>query len=185
MTELSIIVAGPDHAELIADLSRKTFFDTFADSNSREDMDMFMEVQFTRKALIEEVGAEGNIFLLAYRGVEPVGYARLRESTSPEQLGNLPAIEIARIYTVQNIIGKGVGSALMEKCLEIARQKMKELVWLGVWEHNRRAIDFYTRWGFEKFGEHPFILGTDMQTDWMMFKRLTPNIHLNGNGKHP
>ena len=184
MTELSIIVAGPEHAELIADLSRKTFFDTFIGSNTKEDMDMFMEVQFTRKALMEEVGAEGNIFLLAYRGVEPVGYARLRESTSPEQLGNLPAIEIARIYTVQNIIGKGVGSALMEKCLEIARQKKKELVWLGVWEHNRRAIDFYIRWGFEKFGEHPFILGTDLQTDWMMFKRLAPPIHLNGNGKH-
>jgi len=185
MTELSIIVAGAEHAELIADLSRKTFFDTFVESNTKEDMDMFMEVQFTRKALIEEVGTEGNIFLLAYRGVEPVGYVRLRESASPEQLGNVPAIEIARIYAVQSIIGKGVGSALMEKSLEIAKQKKKELVWLGVWEHNYRAIDFYTRLGFEKFGEHPFVLGTDMQTDWMMVKRLTPPIHLNGNGKHP
>jgi len=176
MNELSIIVAGPEHAELIADLSRKTFFDTFAASNTRENMDMFMEVQFTKKALMEEVGAEENIFLLAFRGVEPVGYVRMRESTSPEQLGNLPAIEIARIYAVQDIIGKGVGSALMEKSLQIAQAKNKQLVWLGVWEHNYRAIDFYNRWGFTKFGEHPFILGTDMQTDWMMVKHL--------NGKH-
>jgi diamine N-acetyltransferase len=174
MTELSIIVAGPEHAELIADLSRQTFFDTFAPSNTKEDMDLFMEVQFTKKALIEEVGADGNIFLLAFREGEPVGYVRMRESASPEQLGSLPAIEIARIYTVQKTIGKGVGSALMEKCLEIANAKHKQLIWLGVWENNTRAIDFYTRWGFTKFGEHPFILGTDMQTDWMMVK------HLNG-----
>ena len=64
----------------------------------------------------------------------------------------------------------------MEKSLQIAQAKNKQLVWLGVWEHNYRAIDFYTRWGFSKFGEHPFILGTDMQTDWMMVKHL--------NGKH-
>jgi len=101
MTELSIIVAGPEHAELIADLSRETFFETFAPSNTKEDMDLFMEVQFTKKALMEEVGADGNIFLLAFREGEPVGYVRMRESASPEQLGSLPAIEIARIYTVQ------------------------------------------------------------------------------------
>lgn len=177
MNELSIIVAGPEHAELIADLSRKTFFETFAPSNTQENMDMFMDVQFTKKALMEEVGAEGNIFLLAFRGVEPVGYVRLRESTSPEQLGSLPAIEIARIYAVQDIIGKGVGSALMEKSLQIAQAKNKQLVWLGVWEHNYRAIDFYNRWGFTKFGEHPFILGTDMQTDWMMVKHLNGQQH--------
>ena len=83
------------------------------------------------------------------------------------------AIEIARIYAVQTSIGKGVGSALMrEKYRDCPCKKVIILVWLGVWEHNRRAIDFYTRWGFEKFAEHDFILGNDVQKDWLMKKQI-------------
>jgi hypothetical protein len=47
----------------------------------------------------------------------------------------------------------------MEKCLAIANEKNKKTVWLGVWESNKRAIEFYTRWGFEKFSDHIFPLG--------------------------
>lgn len=82
------------------------------------------------------------------------------------------AIEIARIYAVRHFIGKGTGSALMQKCIDIAKEMNREVVWLGVWEHNKLAIDFYSKWGFEKFGEHVFVLGNDPQTDWMMKKIL-------------
>jgi GNAT superfamily N-acetyltransferase len=82
------------------------------------------------------------------------------------------AVEIARIYAVKNSIGKGVGSALMNKCIEISRKRNYPLVWLGVWEHNHHAIDFYARWGFEKFAEHDFILGNDVQKDWLMKKQI-------------
>jgi ribosomal protein S18 acetylase RimI-like enzyme len=46
----------------------------------------------------------------------------------------------------------------------------KTLVWLGVWEFNPRAIKFYTRYGFKKVGVHPFVLGNDVQNDWLMAK---------------
>jgi ribosomal protein S18 acetylase RimI-like enzyme len=48
----------------------------------------------------------------------------------------------------------------------------KDNIWLGVWEHNHQAIKFYTTWGFEKFGDHLFLLGDDPQTDWLMKKEL-------------
>ena len=65
---------------------------------------------------------------------------------------------------------------MMKKCLEIAYEMKKDVVWLGVWEHNLRAIDFYSKWGFEKFGTHVFILGDDPQTDWLMAKKLEPIV---------
>jgi ribosomal protein S18 acetylase RimI-like enzyme len=71
-----------------------------------------------------------------------------------------------------HLIGKGVGKILMQSCLDVAKEKSKEVVWLGVWEKNQRAIDFYTKWGFEKFGETSFLLGTDVQCDWLMLKIL-------------
>lgn len=172
MNEIIVKKATIQDADLIAALSRQTFYDTFAHHNTTEDMDKFMNEQFTHQRLMEEVGAPGNEFLLAYHNTEPVGYARLRKGSNPAALGDLPAIEIARIYAVQHIIGKGVGSSLMQRCIAVAKETGSQVIWLGVWEKNQQAIDFYTRWGFEKFGDHTFMLGNDQQTDWLMKKVL-------------
>lgn len=152
-------------AALIADLSRQTFYDTFAEHNKAADMETFLQEQFTRDALIAEVGAPGNTFLLAYVHNEPAGYARLRETDAT-------SLEIARLYAATAQIGKGIGKALMQACLDMARATSKKKVWLGVWEKNARAIRFYTAWGFEKVGEHDFRLGSDLQRDWLMMKEL-------------
>lgn len=169
---LIIRFCDSNDAGLIADMSRQTFLETFAAVNTKENMDKFLEEQFSRKMLMEEVGAPGNIFLLALLDDEPVGYVRMRESSRIKALGNATAIEVARIYATQHSIGKGVGKALMEKCIAIAKEKDKQVIWLGVWEHNQRAIAFYLKWGFEKFGEHEFVLGNDVQTDWLLKKNI-------------
>jgi ribosomal protein S18 acetylase RimI-like enzyme len=172
MSNLTIRIATPEDAGIIADLSRKTFYDSFAADNTPEDMDKFMNEQFTREKLMAEVSDPASVFLLALMEGEIAGYARLREVSNPPELGDQPAIEIARIYADTNTIGKGVGSTLMQHCLDIAREKKKAMVWLGVWEHNHRAIAFYTKWGFQKFSQHIFVVGNDPQTDWMMKKEL-------------
>jgi GNAT superfamily N-acetyltransferase len=164
--------ARAEDAALIADMSRRTFYDAFADQNTPEDIAQYMDTQFSRESLMAEVGMPGNIFLLAYLDGQPVGYARLLEHEAPPGMGEGPAAEIVRIYAEQSAIGKGVGKSLMQYALDLAREKGKNWVWLGVWEHNHRAIAFYTKWGFEKFGDHPFILGSDKQTDWWMRRKL-------------
>jgi ribosomal protein S18 acetylase RimI-like enzyme len=172
MNEIIIKEATAGDAALIADLSRRTFYDSFAAYNTVEDMDKFMNEQFSREKLMAEVGAPGNIFLLAYCNGEVAGYVRLKELPDITMPANVPAIEISRIYAVETSIGKGVGSALMQYCIDLARRRNKQVIWLGVWEKNQRAIDFYKKWGFERFGEHEFVLGTDVQTDWLMKKPL-------------
>ena len=171
---ITIRIATMADAELVADMSRQTFYDFFTTQNTKEDMDKFMNEQFTKEALMQEVGAERNIFLLAYDGEQPVGYVRMRENNIPPELGVKEAIEIARIYAIQSATGKGVGSALMQKCINIATEKKCPVIWLGVWKQNQRAIDFYIRWGFEIFAEHNFILGNDVQKDWLM-KKVIPS----------
>ena len=173
---ISICIANQQQAGLIADLSRQTFYETFASMNTKENMDKFMKESFSKEALMNEVGVPGSIFLLAYIGEEPVGYARLRENNNPPELGNVRALEIARIYSLTKYIGRGVGSALMQACIDIAKNKNLDTLWLGVFQENHRAIEFYTRWGFEKFGTHVFMLGEDPQQDWLMKKILVPAI---------
>lgn len=170
---IRICLAGPAEAELIADLSRRTFYDAFAPHNTPENMEQFMQTQFTRDQLIRQVGAPRNTFLLARIDDLPVGYARLYEGAElPRALAGSKCIEVARIYNEQRAIGKGVGKALMEACIDVAREKGKQWIWLGVWEHNRRAIAFYEKMGFEIFDRHIFLLGQDVQYDWWMRRQL-------------
>ena len=159
-------------AELIAELSRTTFYDAFAKDNTKENMDEFMNHVFTKEALMQEVLNADGIFLLAFDESQAVGYARMREQNKEHIMEGENAIEIARIYSVQSAIGKGVGAALMRACIDVAIEKQKSIIWLGVWEKNPRAIAFYQKWGFEKFGEHIFPIGNDPQTDWLMKKAL-------------
>ncbi len=172
MMPIIIKTATKEDAPLIAELSRTTFLETFAAFNSRENMEKFLREQFTAESLEAEVGAKDNIFLLALRDGKAVGYVRLRENNQPPELANLATLEIARIYARASEIGKGVGRILMKHCIDIAIRLKKDAIWLGVWEKNQRAIDFYIRWGFEKFGTHLFMLGDDAQTDWLMMKKL-------------
>lgn len=169
---ISIKLATELDAELVADLSRQTFHETFAHQNTKANMDKFMNEQFSKQSLIEEVGAEGNIFFLAFWGDDALGYVRLREFTNPKALEHVDAIEIARIYVLQSAIGKGVGKELMQQSITTARNMQKQMIWLGVWEKNHHAIDFYQKFGFEKFDEHDFLLGNDVQRDWLMKKQL-------------
>ena len=169
---INIRTAHAGDVEMIADLSRATFYETFAEYNTKENMDLFMTGPFSKEKLMAEVVEPGNIFYIALIGNEPAGYLRMREASPPAQLANKPSIEIARIYSIQQAIGKGVGSALMKQGIAIAKEKGRKVIWLGVWEKNQRAIEFYTKWGFEKIGEHEFILGNDIQTDWLMKKEI-------------
>ena len=169
---ISILIATINDAEIIAAISSKTFYDSFAAQNTKEDVDKHLEEYYNVAKMKEELTDTKNIFLLAYYEEALVGYAKMREDAKEESKSLLQPIEIERIYSVKNMIGKGVGKALMQECLAIAKQKNKETIWLGVWEKNLAAISFYTKWGYEKFGQHIFVVGNDPQTDLLMKKKI-------------
>lgn len=164
--------ATVDDAVLVADISRRTFADTFAAANTEENMRIFLDEQFTRGKLMLEVGRPEHTFFLVYAGKELAGYAKLKRGRPPKDSGVASAIEIARLYAARDHIGHGVGNILMQACITQAKDEKAEAVWLGVWEQNPRAIRFYERWGFQKFAEVDFLLGKDLQRDWLMIKKI-------------
>jgi len=169
---IEIRKASQKDAALIAALSRLSFTQSFASHNTPENMQKFMDNDFAEARLIAEVENGEGIFIIGHLAGKPMGYARLRQTEEPAGLTAHRHIEIARIYVLQEALGKGLGAALLDSCMDIARSAHAQIIWLGVWEHNRRAIEFYQKWGFVKFGSHIFMLGDDEQTDWLMKKNL-------------
>ena len=133
-------------------------------------MKSYLEQNFTTSRLALELKEEGTTFFLALHNNSVVGYAKMKKQEQSEDLNEENNIEIERIYSRKEYLGKKVGNSLMEACLNLARQGGYKVIWLGVWEHNPRAISFYEKWGFEKFGSHLFLLGNDLQTDFLMKK---------------
>jgi ribosomal protein S18 acetylase RimI-like enzyme len=97
-----------------------------------------------------------------------IGYLKLNFGASQTELKDKNALEIERIYVLKEFHGKKVGQLLFDKAIEIAKEHHVAYVWLGVWENNKSALQFYTKNGFVEFDQHIFVLGDEAQTDIMM-----------------
>ena len=173
----SIRLATPDDAPALAAAASAFFRDTFGAVNRPEDMEHYLAHAFSgarQRAELEESGTR--VLIATGRDADIVGYVHLRLGAPPPAASSAPAgraAEIARLYADRRLHGRGLGAALMDAAVTTAMQWGAELLWLGVWEENRRAIAFYVKHGFVDVGEQDFQLGADLQHDRIMARRLT------------
>ena len=160
-------------ANLLAELGAKTFRDTFARDNTPKNIDAYLRTSFSPTIQLRELSEAEVLFLIAESEGKPAGYAQLVMNSKDEAIKGLHPLELRRIYALKEYLGKGVGKELMRATIEEARQRGCDSVWLGVWEENRRAIDFYRKWGFQVVGSHTFTLGEDPQNDFVMELELS------------
>jgi ribosomal protein S18 acetylase RimI-like enzyme len=158
--------------EIVADLSARTFVSAYKSMLPDEALGEFVVSAFSQNKIREEMDIPGSHFLLAYEGETPVGYAFLREAGPPIGVTGAKPVELARIYFEEHVIGKGYGSMLMTTCTERAIQAGYDVLWLGVWEQNERAIRFYEKKGFVQVGSLPFVFGDQLHTDLVMVRSI-------------
>lgn len=158
-------------------LAATTFREAFGGGNTPEDMARYLAEAFTPdRQAAEIIDPAGTVLLAERRGpsgdAEPVGYAHLVSGPAPAAVRGQAPLELRRLYVAGAWHGRGVAQALMDAALEAARARGAGTLWLGVWERNPRAVAFYGRYGFERVGEHTFVLGADAQTDWLLARPL-------------
>ena len=156
----------------LQEISRQTFFDTFAEVNTHEDMNHYLEVNLSMEQLTLELSNPSTSFYFAKNGKEILAYLKLNEKKAQTENRDIPSLEIERIYVRKEYQNRGVGQFLLDHSIQITKDKQLKLIWLGVWEHNVSAIRFYERNQFKFFGKHSFMLGSDEQTDLLMELKL-------------
>ena len=160
--------ASIEDAKLLAELGAHTFAETFAKDNSPEDMAAYLADSFSVERLTEELTDPLSIFFIAEVDGHAAGYAKIHSGEVSSGVEGERPVELVRLYVSQEWLGRGVGQALMQRCLDDARELGFQTIWLGVWEHNGRAQAFYRKWNFHEVGEHIFQLGADPQRDIVM-----------------
>ncbi len=159
-------------AAVLADLGARTFYDAFANDNKPEDIDSYVAQAFAPEQMAAELADPRSTFMLVQMNDQAVGYAKLYTGKAPACVDDPRPIELARIYVDQQVIGRGLGAALMRACLEEAQQAQCSVLWLGVWEQNDHARAFYRKWGFNVVGTKTFVVGQDVQNDVVMMRIL-------------
>ncbi len=173
MEELKIKKVSSQEIVNLQTIAKQTFYETFSAVNTRENMEKYLRTELSLEKLSTEMNDKNCEFYFAIFDNNVIGYLKLNFGTSQTELQDNKALEIERIYVLKEFQGKNVGQLLCDKAIQIAKQKNAHYLWLGVWEDNSRAINFYTKNGFIAFDKHIFKLGDDEQTDIMM--KLTLN----------
>jgi diamine N-acetyltransferase len=160
-------------AAALAALAERTFRHAFAAQNRAGDMDAHCAASYGEAQQAGEIANPAIETWLFERDGELIAYAQLRRGfTAPCVAGTSP-VEVQRFYVDAPWHGQGVADQLMAHLLEQVAAAAADVVWLGVWEHNPRAIRFYSRWGFAPVGDQEFRVGSDPQRDLVMERRAT------------
>ena len=170
MQTIQIIRAKSQDLSALQSISRTTFTQTFTEGNTEENLKRYLEFGFATEKLIAELNNPESEFYLALIEGHVIGYLKVNFGTAQSEAQDPQALEIERIYVLQEYQGKRVGLMLFEKAWDIAIKRKSPYLWLGVWEKNQRAIQFYQKLGFVAFGQHIFQFGDEAQTDILMQK---------------
>ena len=168
LDKIKIELINHSHIAALQQIGRQTFSETFAESNSAQNMAKYLEEAYSFEKLNEELNNPNSFFYFAMLDKKVIGYLKLNMGVSQTELKDNDALEIERIYVLKDFHGKKVGQLLFDKTIEIAKAQQVAYVWLGVWEENKRALQFYTKNGFIEFDHHFLRLGDEAQTDIMM-----------------
>lgn len=165
--------ATTDDADDLAVLATRLFRDAFGSQNTPEDIALYLAESFSGTLQAEEIvdPLMHTVVACDERGTM-IGYAQLREQPPDVPLNAEKPIELARIYVDGPWHGRGVAAALVDAMDAEARRRKGDVLWLGVWEHNPRALAFYRKCGFALAGEQSFVVGTDVQRDLVMTRPL-------------
>ncbi len=167
--------ATTNDINLLTELGRSTFTESFEHLNNPIPFQKYLDTQFQAQVIEQEYNTDRNHFFIAEADGKAAGFCKLvsDETEDHADLSDKKCLQLERIYVLKEFQGLNIGRMFLDKAFEFANEYHFALIWLGVWEKNDKAIKIYEKWGFEPFGSHEFNLGGDIQTDFLYKKLLS------------
>jgi ribosomal protein S18 acetylase RimI-like enzyme len=180
----SFRVATPDDADEVGGLAARTFALACPPTTTAAAIAEHIRTVLSPARFRAHLADPAHRVVLAEVDGRAVGYTMVVAAppVDPDVAGALrlrPEIELSKVYLEAGSHGVGIARPLMAETLRIARGLAGERgrdadagIWLGVNEHNARAIRFYERSGFRIVGTRSFRLPDAVETDHVMERPL-------------
>lgn len=160
--------------QILRELEVETYGDTFGAYISDDDLEDYYQTVLSPEQVQKDLeNPESETYFVLDHDQEVCGFLKFnwgKAQTESVEMNN--AFEIQRIYVKNEHHGKGYGKEMLLFALQEAQKRGFDWAWLGVWERNFKAQNFYKQFGFERFSEHHFITGETVDTDWLLRKHL-------------
>ena len=172
LPDMVIRRASRQDAELLVELGKRAFYEAFAEQTAPEDMTAYLQTTFSIEETTTQLNNKESLYLIIELQADSVGYAYLYPTRPPECIKDPRAIQLIRFYLLKKCYGLGVGNTLMQTCIDESYVRGYRSVWLSSWELNGRANAFYKRWHFKVIGRQKFMVGSDVQNDFIFMRNL-------------
>ena len=166
--EIQIVEAKLQNLEELADIARRSFFEAYPQNTDHENMALYIKEAFAEREIKSQFQNEKSVFFLLKVKEVICGYAKLRWDRAPDELKAQSAVELERLYFLNEYKGRGLGSRLLQFCIDFSKKNKFEWMWLLVWDENISGIQFYEKKGFEIFGRKTFHFGNESSDDILM-----------------
>lgn len=170
--DLKFTRIGKSQIDLLRDMCIETFRETYESMNDPVEFQDYIKSAFNKEKLLSEIDNPNSYYYFVLQIRQPIGYFKLNIEDAQTESMSSEYAELERIYLYKSQHGNGYGASMIIHCESVARDLGATKLWLGVWEKNENAVQFYQKMGFSIFGEHFFVIGTDHQKDFMMEKLL-------------
>lgn len=159
---------SPADLQELEEISKRTFKDAFGAHNNPDDLDIYLNTVMGEKNLRRELANPLSEFYFTKLEGKTVGYFKINLGDAQTEFRGEDGMELERLYVSSSFQNRKIGQKMLDTIVEMAIQRKMRYLWLGVWEKNTRAIDFYQRNHFTLSGTHPYMVGNDLQNDKIM-----------------
>ena len=173
MTAPLIRHATLDDVDVLCRLGATTFRETYRAISDPREVDDYANEHFTRAKVEAWFSRPCARTLLAFVDAAPVGYAHVRSAKVPACVADRKAVELSRLYLLASAQGTGLGGALIAAALAEVAALVGRTVWLGAYDRNVKALQFYARRGFVQVGTHEFEFGGQIYADPVLTRGVT------------
>ncbi len=149
----------PADIACLAALVIQVWLHTYATDGIRSAIARYVLSEFTTEKFAGILADTESQLLVAEMNQHLVGYALVKfGAVCPTSA--LSNIELATLYVQEHFTRSGLGSALLARSQNLARERTDDAkLWLSVNIRNERAIAFYRKHGFEPAGTTQFEFG--------------------------
>ncbi|MDE9829082.1 GNAT family N-acetyltransferase [Staphylococcus delphini] len=154
-------------------ISKDTFYAAYRDDYEQALFDSYFAEEMSIEKLTSEIEDPDMHFFFLYHDDAIVGYVKVNVEAAQTVAKGIQYAELQRIYLYPDYQGQGLGQRLFDFVCNFVKNELgKPKLWLGVWEENSPALNFYLKQGLVKTGVHPFKMGGHIDEDWIMEKDL-------------
>jgi ribosomal protein S18 acetylase RimI-like enzyme len=170
---MTLRLAIPADIDALADLGRRSFIAKFGALYSTADLEAFLADAHSPDNVARELADPGMAVAVIEADGAIAAFCKIvYASTLPRHSDATDPFELKQLYTDPAMLGRGLGTRLMDWALDRARSVGADELQLSVYADNPQAQRFYARYGLVKIADITFRVGNHVDPEIMMAVKL-------------